>query len=107
MLSQSAATPFLRRPDVLVSASPSFPALLPAMLNARARRVPWLLWLHDILPDGAAATGLMDEGAALRAARRLERSAYRAAERIVVLSRSFTDNLVAKGVPDREDRADL
>ena len=37
MLSQIAATPFLRRPDVLVSASPSFPALLPAMLNARLR----------------------------------------------------------------------
>jgi colanic acid biosynthesis glycosyl transferase WcaI len=32
-------------------------------------------------------------------ARRLERAAYRAADRIVVLSRSFTENLVAKGVP--------
>jgi colanic acid biosynthesis glycosyl transferase WcaI len=98
MLSQAAATPFLGRPDVLVSASPSFPALLPAMLNARARRIPWVVWLHDILPDGAAATGLIDEGPALRAARRLETSAYRAARRIVVLSRAFTDNLVEKGV---------
>jgi colanic acid biosynthesis glycosyl transferase WcaI len=99
MLSQTVATPFLGRPDVLVSASPSFPALLPAMLNARARHVPWVIWLHDILPDGAAATGLMDEGMALRTARRLERSAYDAARRIVVLSRSFIDNLTAKGVP--------
>jgi colanic acid biosynthesis glycosyl transferase WcaI len=100
MLSQSAATPFLRKPDVLVSASPSFPALLPAMLNARARRIPWVLWLHDLLPDGAAATGLIDEGGViLRAARRLEASAYGASSRIVVLSRAFTENLVAKGVP--------
>jgi colanic acid biosynthesis glycosyl transferase WcaI len=100
MFSQSAAAPFLGRPDVLVSASPSFPALLPAMLNARARRIPWVLWLHDILPDGAAATGIVDESSfAIRAARRLEAAAYRAAERIVVLSRSFTDNLTAKGVP--------
>jgi colanic acid biosynthesis glycosyl transferase WcaI len=100
MLSQLVATPFCGRPDVFVSASPSFPALLPAMLNARARRIPWVVWLHDILPDGAAATGLIDEGGlAVRAARRLEASAYRAARRIVVLSRAFTDNLVAKGVP--------
>jgi colanic acid biosynthesis glycosyl transferase WcaI len=100
MVSQAAATPFLGRPDVLVSASPSFPALLPAVVNSRLRRVPWVLWLHDILPDGAAATGLIDERSpAIRAARWLERTAYRSARRIVVLSRSFTDNLLAKGVP--------
>jgi colanic acid biosynthesis glycosyl transferase WcaI len=103
LLSQSTATPFCGRPDVLLSASPSFPALLPAMLNARARRIPWVVWLHDILPDGAAATGLIDEGGfAVRAARRLESSAYRAARRIVVLSRAFTDNLTAKGVPEHK-----
>lgn len=99
MCAQAAATPFLRKPDVLVSASPSFPALLPAVLNVRARGIPWVLWLHDLLPDGAAATGLVDEGGTvLKLARRLERAAYAAASKIVVLSRAFTDNLVAKGV---------
>jgi colanic acid biosynthesis glycosyl transferase WcaI len=103
MAAQAAATPFLRRPDVLVSASPSFPALLPAVANVRARRIPWVLWLHDLLPDGAAATGLVDEsGMVLKLARRLEAAAYQAADRIVVLSRAFTDNLVAKGVPEEK-----
>jgi colanic acid biosynthesis glycosyl transferase WcaI len=100
MAAQSVATPFLARPDVLVSASPSFPALLPAVANVRARRIPWVLWLHDLLPDGAAATGLVDEGGVvIKMARRLERAAYGAADRIVVLSRAFTGNLLAKGVP--------
>jgi colanic acid biosynthesis glycosyl transferase WcaI len=100
MAAQSVATPFLRRPDVLVSASPSFPALLPAVANVRARGIPWVLWLHDLLPDGATATGLVDEGGTVvKLARRLESAAYRAADRIVVLSRAFTENLVAKGVP--------
>lgn len=104
MVSQTLAIPFLRRPDVLVSASPSFPALLPAIANARVRRVPWVIWLHDILPDGAAATGLIDDGPALKAARWLERTAYRNAQRIVVLSRTFTANLVGKGVPPEKVR---
>lgn len=105
MLGQSLATPFLGRPDIFVSASPSFPALLPAMINSRVRRVPWVLWLHDILPDGAASTGLIDEGSsALKLARRLEGAAYTAAKRIVVLSRSFTENLVAKGVQPEKIR---
>ncbi len=100
MAAQSAATPFLSRPDVMVSASPSFPALLPAVCNVRTRRIPWVLWLHDLLPDGATATGLVDEGGTvINLARRLERSAYGAADRIVVLSRAFTDNLLGKSVP--------
>jgi colanic acid biosynthesis glycosyl transferase WcaI len=100
MAAQAAATPFLGRPDVMVSASPSFPALLPAVANVRARRIPWVLWLHDLLPDGATATGLVDEGGTvIKLARRLENAAYRAADRIVVLSRAFTENLVDKGVP--------
>lgn len=99
MASQLGALPALGRPDIVVSASPSFPALLPAMVNARARRLPWLLWLQDILPDGAAATGLVQAGLVMRLAHLLERGAYREADRIVVLSRSFTANLVDKGVP--------
>ena len=100
MAAQSIATPFLPKPDVLVSASPSFPALMPAVVNVRTRRIPWVLWLHDLLPDGATATGLVDEGGrVIQLARRLERAAYEAADRIVVLSSAFTENLLAKGVP--------
>ncbi len=99
MAAQALAAPFLSKPDVLVSASPSFPALLPAIVASRARRIPWVLWLHDILPDGAAASGLVSEASTvLRASRWLERTAYRSADRIVVLSSAFTENLVAKGV---------
>lgn len=95
----SAAAPFLGRPDVVVSTSPMLSALLPAIANVRARKLPWVLWLHDLLPDGAAATGLLDEqGMVVSLARRLERAAYRTADRIVVLSRSFTANLLSKSV---------
>jgi len=70
MAAQFAALPWLGRPDLIVSVSPSFPALLPAMVNARVRGVPWALWLQDILPDGASATGLIDSGGLLRSSRR-------------------------------------
>jgi putative colanic acid biosynthesis glycosyltransferase WcaI len=103
MAAQSVATPFLGKPDVMVSASPSFPALLPAVANVRTRGIPWVLWLHDLLPDGATATGLVDEGGTvIKLARRLERAAYAAADRIIVLSTAFTANLAAKGVPEEK-----
>lgn len=100
MAAQFAALPALSTPDVLVSTSPSFPALLPALVNARTRRVPWVIWLHDILPDGATSTGIVDERSpVIKASRMLERAAYRDAARIIVLSEAFTANLAAKGVP--------
>ena len=95
----AAALPLLGRPDAIVAVSPCFPALLPAMAGAGLRRIPWVLWLQDILPDGAAATRILEDGTIIRAARKLELAAYRSAARIVVISDVFTENLVTKGVP--------
>ncbi len=86
-------------PDVAVAVSPSFLGLFPVLASAGLRGFPWVLWLEDILPDAAATTGLMHEGLALRTAERLERFVYRRADRIVVISNAFRQNLLAKGVP--------
>jgi colanic acid biosynthesis glycosyl transferase WcaI len=105
LASQLAAVPALRRSDVAVVVSPSFPALLAAILAHRLRRSPWVLWLQDILPDGAAATGLVgDGGLVLAASRRLEAAAYREAAMIVTLSPDLHHNLRGKGVPDGKIR---
>ena len=96
---QFLSLPFRRRPDVIVYASPSFPGLLAPMAFSRARGIPWVLWLQDILPDGAASAGILaEDSVVLRQSRRLERAAYRSADRIVAISEAFVENLVAKGV---------
>ncbi|MEA2425023.1 MAG: hypothetical protein QOH13_1433 [Thermoleophilaceae bacterium] len=105
LVSQLAAVPAMRRPDVSVVVSPSFPALLAAILAHRVRRTPWVLWLQDILPDGASATGLVEEGGlVLAASRRLESAAYRNAAMIVTLSSHTQRNLRGKSVPDDKIR---
>jgi colanic acid biosynthesis glycosyl transferase WcaI len=83
----------------MVAVSPCFPALLPTVIQARLRRIPWVLWLQDLLPDGATATGLMERGVLLSLARSLERVAYDSANHIVVISDTFKENLARKGVP--------
>lgn len=96
----SAVTPIIGRPDVVVAASPSFPGLGPVMVNARMRGVPWVLRLHDILPDGAMATGILSDGLLIKVARRFELQAYRRAARVVVISDTFVENLRGKGVAE-------
>jgi colanic acid biosynthesis glycosyl transferase WcaI len=99
MAAAALVTPTLPTPDVIVAVSPAFLALVPTMMNVRARRIPWVLWLQDIFPDAAMTTGLVRNRVALRAARWLEALAYRAADRIVVISETFEENLRRKGVP--------
>ena len=101
-LAEVGVLPALRRPDVILAISPSFPGLAAVMLNGRVRRVPWVLWLQDILPDGAIATEILREGAMTRLARRFERAAYRSAAHIVVISDSFEENLRRKGVDGKK-----
>lgn len=96
--------PFLSRSDAIVAVSPSFPALAPAVVASKLWRCPLVIWLQDILPDGAVTTGLLNEGVALSTARYYERWAYRNAERIVVISDSHRENLIAKDVPQRKIR---
>lgn len=94
---------FHARPAAMIVSSPSFPALLPAVVHARLRRIPLVLWLHDLLPEGATATKQIKEGGAiLRASRWLEATAYRTAAWIVVLSPAFVDNLRSKGVAEEK-----
>jgi colanic acid biosynthesis glycosyl transferase WcaI len=92
--------PLLRKPDVLLVVSPPFPALLAAVINGRLRGVPWVYWMHDLLPDGAVSTGFVDEDSRImRASRWLERTAYEQCDSVAVLSQAFADSVLAKGVP--------
>jgi colanic acid biosynthesis glycosyl transferase WcaI len=97
--------PLLRKPDVLLVVSPPFPALLAAVINGRLRGLPWVYWMHDLLPDGAVSTGLVDEDSAImRGSRWLERTAYAECESVAVLSQAFADSVLAKGVaPEKVD----
>jgi colanic acid biosynthesis glycosyl transferase WcaI len=92
--------PLLRKPDVLLVVSPPFPALLAAVINGRLRGLPWVYWMHDLLPDGAVSTGIVEEDSRImRASRWLERTAYEQCDSVAVLSQAFADSVLAKGVP--------
>lgn len=97
-LAQSLTAPLLPACDAIIAVSPSFPALAAAMGSGRLRRTPWVLWLQDIVTDGAESTGLLPPGRLLDAARAFERATYRSAARVVVISDAFRENLLGKGV---------
>jgi colanic acid biosynthesis glycosyl transferase WcaI len=54
--------------------------------------------IQDIYPDIAVALGMLRNRPAIRFFQRMERWIYRAADRVVVISEGFRQNLLGKGV---------
>jgi colanic acid biosynthesis glycosyl transferase WcaI len=90
------------RPDVILSTSPSLPACVPVALLKLLYSCPTVLSLQDILPEAAVQTGLITNKLAIRAFELLEKFAYASASCISVISDSFTENLLEKGVDNRK-----
>lgn len=98
MVSAICATPFLPRPDVIVSTSPQFFTPCAAYVVSRLKRRPWVFELRDLWPDSIVAVGAMKETLLIGALRRLEYFLYRKATRIVSVTQSFREVLSKNGI---------
>jgi glycosyltransferase involved in cell wall biosynthesis len=89
----------LARPDIIVSSSPQMLTALSGYLISRLKRVPWVLEIRDLWPASIVAVGALKRGPVVRGLEALERFAYRNADHIVSVTRSFVDHFEALGVP--------
>ena len=63
-------------------------------------RIPFVYNLQDVFPDSLVNTGMTKKGSLIwKIGRRIEDYTYRNADKIIVISDSFKDNLIKKGVP--------
>jgi putative colanic acid biosynthesis glycosyltransferase WcaI len=88
------------RPDVLVIESPPLTTALPAVLWARARRVPVVFNVADLWPDAAVDLGGLHPGRLLDAMYALERWTYRHARLVSTVTDGKAQQLLeVKGLP--------
>lgn len=92
----------MRRPDVLIASSPPFFPHLSGRFVAAARRVPLVLEVRDLWPDYLAGLGVIRRGTrTARALFALERSLLHSAAAVVVVTETFRQRVIEKGVhPD-------
>jgi glycosyltransferase involved in cell wall biosynthesis len=105
-MATSAANALFRagRPDVLIASSPPFFPHIAGAMVSRMRRVPLVLEVRDLWPDYLVGMGVLKEGPATRALFALERRLLRGAEHVIVVTESFRERVIAKGVaPERID----
>lgn len=84
--------------DVTLSTSPQFFCGLTGLLSQRR---PWVLEIRDLWPKSIYALGAMKRGGLIAFLEWLERLAYRKADGIVSLTRSFVAHIVERGGGDK------
>lgn len=98
MVTAVAAAPTVKAPDLVISTSPQFFSACAAYLISRMKKKPYVFELRDIWPESIKAVGAMKESFVIRLLERIEIFLYHKAVKIVSVTRSFKENLVARGI---------
>ncbi len=85
--------------DVVVVSSPTFFSVLSAWLLARVKRARFVIEVRDLWPAILIELSVLTIRPAIRVLELLELAAYRAADRVVVVTEGFRDDLVRRGIP--------
>jgi glycosyltransferase involved in cell wall biosynthesis len=88
------------RPDVVIATSPPPTVGIPGILAARRLRAPMVFDVRDIWPEAIALSGRLRSGALIRALEGVERSVYRAAAAVTVVTEGKRQRLMEKGVAE-------
>lgn len=85
---------------VYLESTPPIQGLLGSLLKI-FRNIPFVYCLQDIFPDSLAGTSLAKKGGLLwKIGRVIEDFTYKHADKIIVISEDFKNNIMAKGVPE-------
>jgi colanic acid biosynthesis glycosyl transferase WcaI len=85
--------------DVILCPNGSFFSGLTAWLVGKAKGIPFIYNVQDLYPDVPIRAGQLRNRHAIAALKAIEGFMYHKADHITVISPSFRDNLVSKGVP--------
>lgn len=79
--------------DKIVATSPQFFTAIAGRWLSFWKSKPWIMEVRDIWPESIKAVGAMQDGAIIRFFEFLERKMYKSANKIVVVTDSFKDQL--------------
>ena len=85
--------------DVLIASSPPFPPHVSGVALAKLKRIPLVLEIRDLWPDYMVEMGMLRNPTAQKALFGLERWLLRQADHTVVVTESFRERVISKGVP--------
>ena len=99
MFAATIAGVLVKRPDLVIATSPQFFCGLSGAIISKIRRIPFILEIRDIWPDGiTAAGGLTNAKWAIRLVEFLASCLYRSALKIITVGDGYKQKLEEKGI---------
>jgi colanic acid biosynthesis glycosyl transferase WcaI len=90
-----------KAPDIVIATSPQFLVALAGYVVARMLRAPFVFEVRDLWPASIVAVGALRQGSPqVRLLEMLERYLYRHADHIVVVTDTFKQMIVSKGISE-------
>lgn len=91
--------PRLKKPDIIIASSPTFFSAFSGLVISRLKRIPFVFEVRDLWPAAIAELGVLKSKRIIKILESWELFLYRCAQKIVVVTESFKENLVRRGVP--------
>jgi glycosyltransferase involved in cell wall biosynthesis len=88
--------------DIIVATSPPLFVALSGYVLSLLKRCPFVFEVRDIWPESAKSLEQLKGKFLIWISEKLELFLYRRSRRIIVVTRGFVDNLIAKGVPPQK-----
>ena len=85
--------------DRIIATSPQFFTALSGRWLSFFKRRPWIFEVRDLWPESIVAVGAMKRNFIIRLFEKLEIRLYKNADKIIVVTDSFKNKIIEKGIP--------
>ncbi len=89
---------FFVKVDIIIATSPQFFTAIAGSVSSFFKRKPWIMEVRDIWPESIVAVGAMKKSRTIQLLEKIEKRLYKSASKIVVVTDSFKNDIVKKGI---------
>lgn len=88
--------------DLIIATSPQFFSAIAGRMSSLFKGRPWIMEVRDIWPESIVAVGAMKKSKAISFLEKVEKHLYKSASKIVVVTDSFKENIIQKGIDEKK-----
>ena len=88
----------IKKPDVIITSSPTFFSIFSGYCYSLRNKVPFILEIRDLWPAAMIELGVMKKGLITDILEKMELFFYRKSKRLIMVTKAFKDNVVSRGI---------
>lgn len=88
----------IKNPDVIITSSPTFFSMFSGYWYSLRKKAPFVLEIRDLWPAAMIELGVMKKGTITNILEKMELFFYRKSKRLIMVTKSFKDNVVNRGI---------